>query len=462
MDLKRALRLKDTPECGASKPVRLAFVGAGGKTTALFALARQLSRPVWVTGSTHFATWQASLADHHIHLFNLCELEEIRARSLDEVLLITGSEKAEGRLSGLDKDLLNALHRLAVEKQVHLLIEADGSRQKPLKAPAVHEPALPTFVDIVVVVVGLSGLGKPLCQEWVHRPEIFSRLSGLSLGETISLQSVAKVLKHPQGGLKNIPDGARKVALLNQADTLDLQEQARRLAKHLLPVYPTVAISSFSYEKVSKTIHCGTLEELPKQVLFVHEPVAGVVLAAGESSRLGQPKQLLDWQGMPFIRKVTLTALESELNPVVVVTGAYGEQVQNAIKDLPVIIIHNPNWSAGQSTSIQAGLRAIPTEVGGSIFLLADQLQVPPDLLRTLVETHAKTLSPIVAPLVDGKQGNPMLFDRDVFPHLYSLNGDVGGRALLADFTPTWVQWSDSKLLLDVDTLEDYQRLMEM
>ena len=122
------------------------------------------------------------------------------------------------------------------EAEVIWAIEADGSRQKPLKAPAEHEPAIPGFVKHFVQVVGLTGLGKPLNEEYVHRPEIFVRLSELEFGETVTSEALVRVLTHPDGGLKNIPENARRIVLLNQADTPELQSQADSITKRLLPI----------------------------------------------------------------------------------------------------------------------------------------------------------------------------------------------------------------------------------
>jgi molybdenum cofactor cytidylyltransferase len=171
---------------------------------------------------------------------------------------------------------------------------------------------------------------------------------------------------------------------------------------------------------------------------------------------------MLTWQGVPLVRKVALTALEAGLNPVVVVIGAYGDQVQTAVQDLPVVVVYNSDWSEGQSTSVQIGLKALPERIGGAVFLLADQPCVSAGLLNALMEGHAQTFSPIVAPIIEGRRGNPVLFDRVTFPHLFSLHGDVGGRALFSHFPPWWVRWDDSRVLFDVDTPEDYQRLLDI
>jgi molybdenum cofactor cytidylyltransferase len=324
---------------------------------------------------------------------------------------------------------------------------------KPLKAWAEHEPPIPSFVETVVQVVGLTGLGKTLSDENVHRPEIFSKLSGLPVGESISPNALARVLAHPEGGLRNIPTTAQRAVLLNQADTPELQSAALGLAKALLPVYSSVIISS--------------LEQ--KEIFAVHESVAGIILAAGESRRFGQPKQLLDWKGQPFVRAVARTALESGLSPVVLVTGANAEQIELVVKDLDVAVIRNEEWKSGQGSSIRAGIGALtpnPSPItgegnaGAAIFLLADQPQVNTSILRALVEKHAEGLYPIVAPMVMDRRANPVLFDRVTFPDLLLLEGDVGGRAVFHRHRVEYLAWHDDRLLLDVDTPEMYQRLI--
>jgi molybdenum cofactor cytidylyltransferase len=191
------------------------------------------------------------------------------------------------------------------------------------------------------------------------------------------------------------------------------------------------------------------------------ESVAGVILAAGASRRMGRSKQVLLWRGKPLICHVAHTALEAGLAPVVVVTGAEAEGVQAALAGAPVEIVHNPNWAEGQSTSVRVGLQALPPDTTAAIFLLADQPHIPIELVRALIERHAQTRPPIVAPMIEGKRGNPVLFDRSVFPDLMTLHGDAGGRLVFSRYPITCVPWNDPHLLLDVDTLEDYERLLK-
>jgi molybdenum cofactor cytidylyltransferase len=344
-----------------------------------------------------------------------------------------------------------------------LLVEADGARQKPLKAPAWHEPAIPHFVDLVITCAGLTALGHPLTDEWVHRSEIFARLADLPSGATITAQAVVRVLAHTDGGLKSVPEAARRVVLLNQASSPELQAQAARMAGSLLDSFAAVVVASLDRQMVSA----------------VHERTAGIVLAAGESKRFGRPKQLLDFHGRPFVRATAEAALAAGLDPVIVVTGANAEQVEMALAGLPVQITRNEGWQSGQASSVRVGLRALgllpfPTpaaadpaandggwdRVGAAIFLLADQPQVTADVLRALVEFHAREMPFVASPMVEDRRANPTLFDRTTFPELVQLAGEEGGRALFSKYPPVYLPWLDPGLLRDVDTPADYERLI--
>jgi len=450
MELKRAFRLPNYP--------RLALVGAGGKTTALFQLAREISPPLIVTAATHLAVDQIQLADTHIILQSIEDTNQLHDLSFSGVLLLTGPIEGE-RTAGLSLEILSWVREYCGYHSLPLLIEADGARRRPLKGPAEHEPPIPPYVDTVVVVAGLSGLGKPLTAEWVHRPERFATLSELSLREPITPAAFSQVLNHPNGGLKNIPPNARPICLLTQTDTPELQANADQLAKDLLSKFEAVVT-------ITLTPNNKTHSPLPTshfaRITAVHEPIAGVILAAGEAQRFGSPKQLLDWHGRPLIWHVAQNALQAGLSPVIVVGGAYTSEIKAALRTLPVEVLHNPDWQAGPGTSVGAGVRRLPARIGAGIFMLADQPQIPVGLLRQLVARHTQTLSPIVAPWVAGRRANPVLFDRDLFGELSALTADSGGRQLFSKYEVSKLFWGDVDILLDVDTPEDYQRLLKI
>lgn len=437
LTLAQALRFK-SPAC-------IAFAGAGGKTTAMFRLAKELSSPVVVTATSHLGVWQISLADKHIILRGPTLPKDFE-RELTGVTLITG-EIEGNRTRPIDNYVLIHLHQFCKEHSIPLLIEADGSRGKPLKGWAQHEPPIPEFADQVVQVVGLLGLGKMLDEDIVHRANTFSKLSDLEVGETITSESIFQVLAHPEGGLRNIPSNASKAALLNQADTDELQAVARKLSHNLLMAFDSVIISSLKQNKI----------------FAVQERIAGIILAAGEASRFGQPKQLLDWKGQSFVHAVAKTAFEAGLSPVTVVTGSHAEEIEASIKDLHVKIVRNVNWKSGQGGSLREGIRDLSSlhqAVGGAIFLLVDQPQVTTTILHALKEKHAEGLYPIVAPMVMDRRANPVLFDHLTFPDLLTIKGDTGGRAIFHKHRVEYLPWHDDSLLLDVDTPEQYQRLI--
>jgi len=266
---------------------------------------------------------------------------------------------------------------------------------------------------------------------------------------------LVRVLTHPQGGKKNIPPGARHVAMLNQADTIELQSIAHGMAYSLLTSFHSVVVSSLKEESI----------------FAVHEPVAGIILAAGGSTRFGKPKQLLDWKGQPFVRAVATKALAAGLSPVVIVVGANAEQVESTVKDLDVMIVRNIDWISGQANSIREGIKVFLSSLtegfendlekaGAAIFLLVDQPQITTSILLGLVEKHASGLFPIVAPIVLDRRANPVLFDRITFRDLLSLEGDVGGRAIFHKFQVEYLTWHDDRMLLDVDTPEQYERMI--
>jgi len=188
--------------------------------------------------------------------------------------------------------------------------------------------------------------------------------------------------------------------------------------------------------------------------------VAGIVLAAGGASRFGEPKQLLLWGGKPLVRHVAEKALQAGLSSVIVVGGEHLSALRQALDGLPISLVHNPAWRRGQSGSVRVGVGAVPPSETGALILLADQPQVPVELLVELKARHAATQADIVAPRVHGRRANPVLWHRRTFDDLSTLSGDVGGRVLFSKYDVAWVPWEDEWLHFDVDTPADYRELL--
>ena len=190
--------------------------------------------------------------------------------------------------------------------------------------------------------------------------------------------------------------------------------------------------------------------------------VAALVLAAGASSRMGRPKQLLDWEGRPLVRAAAEVALAARLDPLRVGGGGAQTAVADALAGLSLRIISNPEYAAGQSTSLRAGIAALGQDADAVVVLLGDQPFVTAAIVQQLVAEWHASAAMIVAPTYAGQRGNPVLFARAVFPELLAVQGDQGARAVLAADRARLrlVAFDDPRPLADIDTPEDYERLL--
>jgi molybdenum cofactor cytidylyltransferase len=190
--------------------------------------------------------------------------------------------------------------------------------------------------------------------------------------------------------------------------------------------------------------------------------VAGVILAAGESRRLGRPKQLLDVGGEPLARRVARIALLSQLDPVTVVVGQAADQVGKWLEDLDVAVAFNPDFETGQASSIRAGLRALPSDAAAVLFLLGDQPTVTSAITDAVIAEFRASRADIVQARYAGLiSGHPVLFTRSLVPELLEITGDEGGRAIIRRRDVRYVDF-DEEPPPDIDTEADYQRVLTM
>jgi molybdenum cofactor cytidylyltransferase len=189
-------------------------------------------------------------------------------------------------------------------------------------------------------------------------------------------------------------------------------------------------------------------------------PVAGILLAAGIARRMGSAKVLLPWHGRPLIRHLAEVALASGLVEVIVVVGHQADEVAAALEDLPVRVVHNPVYADGQSTSLHAGLAAVPEHATAAMVLLADQPLLTTEVIDALLATFRETAAPIVAACAAGRRGNPVLFARELFPELAAIGGDEGARSVIvAHRERLRCVEVDGAVFVDVDTPEEYDAL---
>jgi molybdenum cofactor cytidylyltransferase len=183
--------------------------------------------------------------------------------------------------------------------------------------------------------------------------------------------------------------------------------------------------------------------------------IAAVVLAAGKASRMGDNKLLLELDGHALVRHVVLAALASRAHPVVVVTGNDADRVREALSDLDVRFVHNPDFATGMASSLRAGIAAVG-DAAGALVCLGDMPRVTARHLDALIASFeaAHDDGAIIVPTCERKRGNPVLWGRRHFASIAALGGDVGARALIeqAANEVVWLAIDDPAILVDVDT----------
>jgi len=430
----------------------VAFVGAGGKTTAMFLLANELATSMRVLTTTSTRIFAAQTKHSPVHVtFDpqqqaIADLLPQLDRSIaayGQALLTGPPDPDSDKVSGVSPDTIDIL---AGSGRFDVIInEADGSRTLPLKAPAAHEPVIPLCTTLVIPTAGLDVLAQPLGDDTVHRAELISQLTGTALGQPVTPDTVARLLCHPEGGLKKVPAQARVVPLLNKVD--------EKLGRDGLKGARDIADKLLRCDQVDSVV-IGSMRRAEAPVAEVHSRVAAVILAAGGSTRFGSPKQLAPWRGKTFIEQTVDTALASSARPVVVVLGAEVERCRAALADRPVEVVVNETWMQGQSTSMQAGLAALPANMGGAVFVLVDLPGVDPDLIDRLLQRYRETLAPLVWPEFEGRRGNPILFDRSLFLELRQVRGDTGGKPVLLRYQDR----AERVIVSDKSILQDFDR----
>ena len=185
--------------------------------------------------------------------------------------------------------------------------------------------------------------------------------------------------------------------------------------------------------------------------------LAGIILAAGTSSRFGDGNKLLTrYGGQAMVRCVADAALATELDPVIVVTGHEAPEVQAAMSGLDLVFAHNADFANGQAGSLTTGIAAVPRGCTGAMILLGDMPDVDAEIINQLLDEFAGKTS-IVVPVHDGTRGNPVILGCENFAGLMALSGDKGARELLAGDNVRMVDMASDAVLRDFDTPESVE-----
>lgn len=450
-------------------PAVIGFVGAGGKTTLLYRLAGEVAhqgKGVLITTTTKMrlpASWQAD----QVAFASALEAarEQVRAAvAPGKRIFLARAPLPGGKVDGIPPAWVDVLAADGLADAI--LVEADGAAGRPLKgAYAAHEPCVPGSSGLVVCVAGINVLDKPLTAEWVHRAEILLAEGDYSSREAVITAGVmARTLHGIAARAAQQAPGARLVFWLNKVEAPGDLATARVVARQLsfgsasnlqLPISvflePVVLGAAAARDPVREVWRDGCRAGAP--------PVAGVILAAGLSTRL-PGKLFLPLGEKTVIEHAVDNALGSCLGEIIVVGGYRVEELRRALADRPLRLLENLEYASGQATSLRAGLAAVSPGTAAVMFLLGDQPFVSPAIIDRLVTVHCATGAWITYPVYAGRRGNPVIFARELLGELWQAGGDQGGRWLVEKYQEQVrvVEVNSPGVILDVDTPEDYRR----
>jgi molybdenum cofactor cytidylyltransferase len=189
---------------------------------------------------------------------------------------------------------------------------------------------------------------------------------------------------------------------------------------------------------------------------------AAIILAAGQSSRLGKPKQLLKYQNKTFLQHAIDTAKQSSVQSIIVVLGSNSEIILNETNASDIHVVINEDWQSGMASTIRQGVQAlqtIDTTIDAVTLMVCDQPFVTPELLNSLVEKQKEIGKPIIASRYGDTIGAPALFHKQFFSELMELKGDAGAKKIITKNSSLLATVPFQKGSIDIDTIDDYEAL---
>lgn len=183
-----------------------------------------------------------------------------------------------------------------------------------------------------------------------------------------------------------------------------------------------------------------------------------IILAAGESRRMGSPKMLLQYKGKTIIENVIDNVIASGADKVLLVLGSSGDELLKIIGELPVKHCYNENYKLGMLSSVKCGLNFIPADTGAALIFLGDQPMIGTDIINIVIEAYRREGKGIVMPVFNNKRGHPLLIDFKYRKEIQNLDPEEGLRALARKFAHDVleVKVNTPDILKDIDTREDY------
>jgi molybdenum cofactor cytidylyltransferase len=191
--------------------------------------------------------------------------------------------------------------------------------------------------------------------------------------------------------------------------------------------------------------------------------IGAIILAAGESSRLGRPKQLIQFRGKSLVRRVVDAADAAGCSPITVVLGSDRKEIARELQQTSAVIVENESWRNGIGTSIRSGIQSSirhAPSLDAVVLLVCDQPLVDTEVIKQLIARHGETEKTIVASSYSGTLGVPALFDRSSFEELLALPDDSGAKSIILSKRERVAEFPFPQGKIDIDTLADYEGLL--
>ena len=439
---------------GVQRGEVVAFIGAGGKTSAMVRLGEELKSDGWrvlATTTTRVAEDELNCFPHATTLDSIPSPQHLSALLTEHGLVFLYDRLWGGKALGLPPEAVSNLVD-EIDSDA-ILVEADGSRRYPLKAPYDHEPVIPAETTLAVPVAGMDALGQPFNGKTVYNTDRIVERYGFPLERPIQAAWIAQIVRDETLGLRGIPEGTRTIPLLNRVGMGVVHRlKARRTAQMIL-----------QQGRVAGVV-LGQVQDADMPVLEVQRRIAAIVLAGGLSRRMGQSKPLLPWGDQTVIETIVQRLMPLRLSDVVVVTGYRSKDVKAAVKGTGARTAHNRRFASGEMlSSLQVGLEALDDNVAACMVFLGDQPQISARLVHQIMTAYAQGQGGIVAPSFMKRRGHPILIDRRYWRDILELPDGGAPRDVInanqADIA--YILANDDSILRDMDTPEEYQAALK-
>lgn len=423
----------------------VSLVGGGGKTTALFHLARELKDQ----GCKVLVTTTTAIYYPNQGLYDFISIGPESPRARIGITVWGSRVNADNKLIGIAPELVD--HVFNSQQYDHILVEADGARGNPVKAPAQHEPVIPSASTKCIGVIGLTCLGQRVA-DVVHRPLLWQELTGSASEDRVNKSDLLVLIKSNNGLFKNAPPASERYLILNQAGSPTLIAEGELILKEA--ANQGVLLDG----GLITDLHTGVYQSYPNPGF-----ITGVIMASGNSKRFPGNKLLEDFQGRSLVEWVIRAAAASDLKETVVVYQH--PEVKSIAEKYGTTAVYNPQADHGQSQAVKLGVKAASPAAQGIMFLTGDQPLITANYINQVIYSFDNQQYLAVQSLYQEIEGHPVLFSSKLRPDLLNLSGDVGGRMILKNLPEKQVKkvrFNDLYIGMDIDTIEDYQRLLKV